>query len=284
MDTNLLRAFLALAEEKNFTNAAKKLHRSQSAVSLQIGRLEAILGKPLFVRTKRNVSLTHEAEKLLGYAQELLRVEESIVQMFRKPKLTGKVHFGTPEDIATTYLPGILSKFIETNPGVLLDVRCDLTINLQEGFREKCFDLVLIKQDPSAPHPQSEPIWKEPLVWVAKQEMRVCPAKMEEERAVPLVTAPAPCVYRQRGIDALNAQGIPWRLVYTSPSLAGAIAAVKAGLGVAVLPATMVQKGMQILHALPALKDAEIALLIQSQASKVVKVLASYIKEHILLG
>jgi len=238
----------------------------------------------LFVRNKRSVRLTIEGEKLLSFAQDFLRLEESIVQMFQKPSLTGKVHFGTPEDIATTYLPSILSKFIETNPEVLLDVECDLTVNLQKGFREKKFDLVIIKQDPCAPHPESEPIWKEPLVWVAKHGVKANTINRRIEGSVSLVTAPAPCVYRQRGIDALSARNIPWRLVYTSPSLAGTIAAVKASLGFAVLPATMVQKGMQILPSMPPLQDAEIALLVQAKASNVVKVLASYIKSHILLG
>jgi DNA-binding transcriptional LysR family regulator len=279
MDTILLKSFLVLAKTRNFTRAAHQLHRSQSAISLQIARLEELLGKFLFVRDKRNVHLTLEGEQFLGYAEKMLQMEEDMLSHFQKPSIQGEVTFGTPEDLATAYLPNILANFVESYPGVLLNVHCEFTMDLLKGFDSKRYDLVLIKQDPQNPHPKSEEVWKESLVWVSAKEAPHLHARQEP---LPLVLAPAPCVYRQRAIDALNKAGIRWSIVYTSPSLTGTFAAVKAGLGISVLPLNMIPKELHIVRGLPELQDAQIALLKQDHASEAAIALAVYVVNHII--
>jgi DNA-binding transcriptional LysR family regulator len=279
MDTTLLKSFLTLAKTKSFTKAAHQLYRSQSAISLQIARLEGMVGKPLFMRDKRNVTLTLEGEQFLGYANKILSLEEEMIHHFQKPSIHGGVTFGTPEDLATAYLPTILGNFVEAYPGVLLNVHCEFTMDLLKGFESQCYDLVLIKQDPQNPHPRSEEVWKESLVWVSNQERLDFNWK---EEALPLVLAPLPCVYRQKAIDTLNREGIRWRIVYTSPSLTGTFAAVKAGLGISVLPFNMIPKELQIVRNLPVLKDAQIALLKQEHASEAATALAVYVVNHII--
>lgn len=281
MDTNLLKSFLTLASTRNFTKAAEKLYLSQSAISLQMGRLEAILGKSLFVRDKRNVALTLEGEELIGFASKLLQMEEEMISHFQIPAIKGEVTFGTPEDLATVYLPRILGNFVESHPGILLNVHCEFTLDLLKKFDDKSYDLVLIKQDPQNPHPKSEEVWKEPLVWVCAKDSVHC---HESNEPLPLVLAPSPCVYKQRAIDALSKEGIRWRIVYTSPSLTGTLAAVKAGLGISVLPFNMVPKELQILRHLPLLKDAQIALLKQESASDAARALALYVADHIMVN
>lgn len=282
MDLTLLKTFLVLAETKNFTQAAKKLYRSQSAISLQVARLEALMGRTFFVRDNRNVALTLEGEQLLGYAKKMLQLEADMFHHFQQPQLTGEVKFGTPEDLATAYLPGILSQFMETYPGVLLNVHCEFTMHLLKGFESQAYDLVLIKQDPQNPHPKSELAWKESLVWVWSGHKSNSYLDFQQENIIPLVLSPFPCVYRQRAIDALNQEGIRWRIIYTSPSLAGTIAAVRAGLGMTVLPINMIPKDLQIYRHLPVLKDAQIALLKHEHSSEAVKAFAHYIVDHIL--
>lgn len=279
MDTTLLKNFLVLAKTRNFTKAAHQLYCSQSAISLQIGRLEALLGKPLFVRDKRNVTLTLEGEQLLGYAHKILQMEEEMINHYHRPSIKGEVTFGTPEDLATAYLPNILGNFVESYPGILLNVHCEFTMDLLKGFESKRYDLVLIKQDPQNPHPRSEEVWKEPLVWVCNKDILQFNWK---EEPLPLILAPSPCVYRQRAIDSLNREGIHWRIVYTSPSLTGTFAAVKAGLGISVLPFNMVPKELQVVRGLPVLKDAQIALLKQEHASEAAAALATYVVDHII--
>lgn len=282
MDTALLRTFLVLAKTCNFTQAATKLYRSQSAISLQIGRLEELLGKTLFIRDNRNVSLTHEGEQLVFFAQDILKAEEKMIYHFQDAhNITGEVRFGTPEDIATVHLPSILANFVKTYPSILLNVHCELTRHLHAGFENGQYDLVLIKQDPLIPYPNSEPIFNETLVWVAHPEFK---AHLEEKlQTLPLILAPSPCVYRQKAIDALNEAGIKWRQVFSSPSLTGMLAAVKAGLGVTVMPTEMVPEGLVTLEQLPCISSAQIALLTKQEASEAVKALASYVSSHIIL-
>jgi DNA-binding transcriptional LysR family regulator len=274
----LLKNFLVLAKTRNFTRAALELYRSQSAISLQIARLEEIVGKPLFIRNKRNVNLTLEGEQFLGYARQMLQIEEEMLNHFDKPSIKGEVSFGTPEDLATAYLPSILANFVETYPQILLNVDCEFTMDLLKGFESNRYDLVLIKQDPQNPHPRSKEVWKEPLVWVSSKDT---PCFNWKKEPLPLVLAPTPCVYRQTAIDTLNREGIRWRIVYTSPSLTGTFAAVKAGLGISVLPFKMIPKDIQITPNLPALKDAQIAFLEQENGSKAASALATYVIDHI---
>ena len=279
MDTTLLKNFLVLAKTRNFTKASQKLFRSQSALSLQIARLEQLLGKSLFVRDRRNVNLTLEGEQFLGYAQQILKIEDEMMDHFQKPLLEGAVTFGTPEDLATAYLPTILGNFSKAYLGVSLNVNCAFTMDLIKGFDSQIYDLVLIKQDPQNQHPRSEVVWKESLVWVSNKERLQSSWK---EGVLPLVLAPSPCVYRQRAIDALNQASIRWRIVYTSPSLTGTLAAVKAGLGISVIPLNMIPKELYMIKDLPVLKDAQIALLKQENASEAVTALASYVIDHIV--
>jgi DNA-binding transcriptional LysR family regulator len=282
MDSSLLKTFLVLAKTKNFTVAASKLYRSQSAISLQVLRLESLLGKTLFIRDNRNVSLTHEGEQLVGYAQSILKLEEQMLYHFQQAhQLAGEVKFGTPEDIATVYLPTILANFNQSHPNVELNVNCDLTKRLINDFESGVYDIILIKQDPASPHPNSEVVWNESLVWVCGEGF--WSRFSDDNDILPLVLSPSPCVYRQRAIDALNSIGRPWRIVYSSPSVAGTIAAVKAGLGVSVMPEKMVPKHLWIIDDLPELTDAQIALLKKEELKEAAKVFSTYVSDHIIL-
>lgn len=279
IDTALLKTFLTLVETKHFTLAAEKLHRSQSAISLQVGKLEALLGKKLFCRDNRNVQLTLDGEHLIGYAKKMAKLEKEMFGHFQHPALEGEVILGIPEDLATAYLPGILSEFAELFPRIMIQVYCEFSLNLLKGFDEGNYHVILVKEDPKNPRQESEKIAEEELVWVGRQGMAI-----DFLEAVPLVLAPSPCVYRQRAIDALSREGIRWKIVYTSPSLTGALAAVKAGLGVTVLPREMVPKELLVQKNFPKLQIAQISLLKQSACSDAVNQLASFVASHLLTG
>jgi DNA-binding transcriptional LysR family regulator len=257
LDVDLLRTFVAIATERNFTRAAERLMRQQSTVSLQVKRLEAVLGMRLLDRSPRSVNVTPEGEAMLAYAQRILDLNDEVVSLSLEPKLQGVVRLGTPEDFATHHLPDILSRFVQAYPSVALEVTCDLTLNLLNNFRHDKFDLVLVKRERSA-GAAGVRIWREPLVWVAGHHNYV-----DSGSLLPLVVSPEPCVYRKRATEALTKARRPWRVAYTCASLAGSIAAVRAGLGVAVLPKDMVPAGLHVIDGapLPDLKDTEIALL-----------------------
>ncbi len=276
LDLDLVRAFVTVAEARSFTRAGERLGRSQSAVSLQLQRLEDRLSTALLSRDPRHVTLTAAGEAFLPQARRLLRVNDEIVADLRGDDLEGEVRLGAPEDFATVHLPEILGEFARAHPRVALSVTCDLTLNLLDRLRDGALDIALVKREPLGPD-LGVRVWREPLVWAAADA-----AVLKPDEAAPLVLAPAPCVYRKRAVAALDAQGRTWRAAYTSPSLAGQHAALRAGLGLTVLPRDMIPPDLKVLGAaegLPRLEDAEIALL---KARTAIPLAADRLAEFIL--
>ena len=202
--------------------------------------------------------LTTEGEAFLPQARRLLRLNDEILAGLTGGDVAGEVRLGAPEDFATVHLPDILGQFTRANPKATLAVTCDLTLNLLEQLRDGALDLALVKREPLGPDVGTR-VWREPLVWVGADA-----SLTETGDPLPLVVAPSPCVYRKRAITALERTGRAWRCAYTSPSLAGQQAALRAGLGITVLPSEMVPPDLMRLgpkHGLPELADTEIALM-----------------------
>lgn len=280
LDIELLRSFATIADIGSFTRAGERLGRTQSAISLQIKRLEEQVGKTLFVRSPRKLAMTVEGERLIGPARQILRLHDATLAQMFEPDVAGSVRIGVPEDFATAHLPGILAAFAGSHPLVELEVTCDLTLNLVERFHAGAFDLVLVKRQPTQEQQDGVRVWREPLVWVARDRQAV-----NDGERLPLVVSPEPCVYRKRATDALDAMGRPWRIAYTSTSLAGSLSAVRAGLGLTVLPLEMVPSGLMAvggqagpdITSLPPLYDTEIALVEAPGLSDAARLLTQHI-------
>lgn len=287
IDTSLLRTFVTLAQTRSFTKTAEMVGRSQSAVSMQISKLEDLLDTKLFERDKRNVMATPDGEKLLGYAQQIVGLSDSLIGRFREPDIEGEIRFGSPEDFATYHLPDILASFAQSHPRVALNVNCELTLSLIKGFEKNKYDLIVIKQEPDQIYKGAQPLWRERLVWVGPPRTdKTAPFKeiMDKKSPLPLVLSPSPCVYRARATQALDKSGVEWKVAYTSPSVAGAVAAVKAGLGYAVLPRKMVPQSLvpfETEQGWPTLQDAEICLLARDEHKPAIAALSDYIRKHI---
>lgn len=269
-DLDLLRTFAAIADNGGFTRAAERVGLTQSSVSLQIRKLERGLGRSVFKREGSGrssaLTLTPEGEILLGCARKVLHLCDEARSLIMEPGVDGAVRLGTPEDFATVHLSDVLARFARAYPRVALDVTCDFTVTLLDGFAKGQYDLILFKREPQGRRERGSlaaadgtRVWREQLVWASSPRLL-----LEPDQPLPLVLAPAPDVYRRRALAALDAVGRPWRIVMTSPSLAGLQAAVGAGLGVTVLPSEMVPAGLVRLDAtkdsLPDLPDAEIVL------------------------
>ena len=275
VDTLQLKSFVAIAETGTFGQAASTVNRTQSALSLQIKKLEQQLGCNLFDRTSRKVSLTPQGEIFLGYAKRIIQLQWEAISRLREPDIEGEIRFGTPEDFATHYLPDVLARFRQHHPRVQLNVKCDLTLNLIEDFHRGEYDVILAKRDPQRVKGGTK-VWREPLVWAAADGY-------QPEEPLSLVLSPQPCIYRARALAALDRAKRSWHMSYTSPSLAGTLAAVKAGLGITVLPAHMIPAGIHPIRKetkLPHLADAELALIKTDELSKVAEMFA----EHITLS
>jgi DNA-binding transcriptional LysR family regulator len=257
IDGVALQCFLAVSDTGSVTKAADRVGRTQSAVSQQIAKLESVLGKSLFIRGKL-LTLTHDGEVFLGYARQIAALQRELMDRFKEPALEGEVRFGMPENFASIYLSDVLVDFTRLHPRIFVNVECDLTLNLFERFKRREFDLVLVKMSRPEDFPNGVDVYSEKLEWVGNTDLVV-----EQNKPLPLVLSPQPCVYRASAIKALENAGIQWRCVFSSPSYAGAIAAVKAGLGVTVLPHTMIPDYLSAINhpRLPLLEDTHICLL-----------------------
>lgn len=233
--------------------------RTQSAVSQQITKLENQIGKPLFTRA-RQLSLTSEGEIFLSYAKKIVQLNRDAMDRFKHPELQGEVRFGLPEDFASVFLSDVLTEYASLHPRIMLNVECDLTLNLFSRFRKKQFDLVLVKMNKPEDFPNGMDVWSETLEWVGPKNLY----SFDEDEPVPLVLSPQPCVYRARAIHSLEKVQRKWRIVFSSHSYAGTVAAVKAGMGITVLPRNMVPGDLQVIRRkkhLPNLDDTHISLL-----------------------
>lgn len=256
---DLLRTFVTVVDLGGFTHAGALLGRSQPAISLQIKRLEDIIAAPLFQRTAgQRLCPTETGEVVLNYARQILLLNDEVLSRLIKPKVTGCVRIGLPNEFAVSLLPEILGKFTQTHPQVNLEVKCDLSVNLLTRLeKQQEFDLVIaIRQeqtlDPVAPG------WVEELVWV------INPNHLAHTKTpLPLIVAPNGCTYRKRMLQVLDDTTKPWRIVYTSPNMGGIQAAVLAGLGVTVLAKSTVPAGLQAVGSqdnCPPLGQVEIGL------------------------
>ncbi len=256
LDTFLFQCFIAVAETKSFTKAAQRVRRSQSAISQQIAKLELLLGKKLISRGKK-LDLTPDGEIFLGYARKIFTLHCEAIDRFREPELEGEVRFGLPEDFASLFLSDVLADFSRLHPRILLNIECDLTLNLFERFKNREFDLVLVKMNRPEDFPAGHDVWSEPLRWVGD------PKLLDPDKPVPLVLSPPPCVYRTSAINSLENASRKWRLIFTSPSYFGTVAAVRAGIGITIMPDIMIPEDLHPidLGLLPELSDAHTSTL-----------------------
>lgn len=253
---DLLRTFATVADLGSFTKAGDALGRTQPAISLQIKRLEELIGAPLLERDSRSLRLTTAGETLAGYARRILELHDEALAQLAGPTVTGSVRVGIPNDFAVSFLPRVLSDFLALEPGIAVEVRCEISIALLRELQEGKLDLA-IAMSPEPVGPTAARLWTEGLVWVAGRE------SVPAGKPLPLVTYPEGCTYRARMTQALSKAGIPWCIACTSSSLAALQAAVGAGLGLTVLSLHTIPPGLVVLGSdigLPGLADATVGV------------------------
>jgi DNA-binding transcriptional LysR family regulator len=257
LDIDQLRTFVAIADTGSFTRAAEIVHKTQSAVSMQMKRLEDRVGKPIFERDGRLSKLTDEGERLLDYARRIVRLNAECMASFNEHELTGRVRLGLPDDYADRYLPEILARFSRSNPKAEVTVMCEPTPNLIERVQHGDLDLAIITHvDRRGP---SEIVRIEQLLWVTSSRHGV-----HEESPIPLALGRPSCDWRHSATEALEGADRPFRVAYVSWHSTAVGAAVLAGLAVSVLPESAVRPGMRILgpsDGFPALPSCKIGLI-----------------------
>ena len=261
LETDLisLRSLVAVVEEGSFSAAAKRIYRSQSAVSLQIAKLEERLNTKLLERSTRAISLTPAGESFLSYARRILELADEAVLAVTSPEETMLLRVGFAEYLVPQHLHSLLARFRRAHPN------CDLSLVLGSGSemleaRERG-EIDIVFAGPEADDGQL--LWEEPLVWTGKRNLADDP-----NAPIELVLMHPPCSYRQIAFDALTKTGMPWKTSIDANSVQAVQSAIRAGLGVSVLPLSAVLEDMPLVaNALPELPNTSVMSYVSTDLS-----------------
>lgn len=233
---DLLRTFVVVAERENITHAADILGRTQSAISVQVGRLEETLDVRLFDRKARGMTLTSDGETLLPVARKIMRELESVGTLFEDP-LQGRIRVGIPHDYADAILEAVLVEFSRRHPLVEVSARFGCTATFPEEIRRGVLDVAVVSD---ARLPGFHALGTELNVWAASSDMQI-----NRDQPAPLaVLDHKSCGWSRLASDALDSIGREWRLAYASESFAGVKAAIRSGLAIGALPQALMEPGM----------------------------------------
>jgi molybdate transport repressor ModE-like protein len=259
LDMDLLRALVAIADSGSFSAAASRLGRTQSAISLQIKRLEEIVGQALLERCQGRVAgPTAEGQVLIEYGRRILRLNDEAYSCFTQPPLIGRLRLGLPEELMESVFPQVLADFSQACPRVDLSVRCDLSIRLAAQAEAGELDLAIAKRVADDAGQDRAGEWRllrrEPLIWLAGEGSNAI-----EQRPLPLAVFHEGCVFRMAAIAALASSGTPWRAAFVGSGFTALRLAVASGLAVTPLPRSLATAGLvELRQGLPSLPDAEL--------------------------
>ncbi len=257
IETSLLRSFVTIADTRSFTRSAKILFRTQSAITMQMQKLEETLGVKLTFRSGKLLSLTNEGEALLPYALEILRLNDELQSDINSSKRIDEIRIGTSDDYAAIFVPPLLSDFSAMYPNVEINVICS---NRDKSFeRLKKGEIDILIAPVMADEQFGETLRIEKLVWIGSAEIA-----FQETEPVPLAGFPIGCVCRDLMIKALNRDNRRWRFVYSSNSIVSIHAAVNSGRGISAVEISTVPQGSNIIDdmfGLPPLPSVKISVL-----------------------
>ena len=243
LDIDALRAFLAVADRGGVTAAAERVARTPAAVSMQLKKLEEILGRSLFHRSSRGMTLTADGERLLDYARKMLGLHGDALAAFRRPALDGAARIGLVDDFGGARLSAVLADFSEAHPQAEVTVMLGTTERLAAELDADALDLVLLTPGKSTQwRPGDVLAHEEPLVWVG-----LAGGGAHAKDPVPLAVSSSGCAWRDMALGALARSERSYRVAYTSELYLGQLAAVTADLAVAPLPLSVLEPGLEIL-------------------------------------
>jgi DNA-binding transcriptional LysR family regulator len=256
LEIDLLKSFVAVAAHRNFTHAAQSIGRTQSAVSLQIKRLEDIVEKRLFERTRQSVTITQTGEALLVYANRILAANDAALSHLQRPEAEGLIRIGAPDDYATFLLPPLLSALTKEHPRMQFEVTCDNACDLLPMLKQGQLDIVVATHRPDSVAGQIAR--HEPLHWVASPDFMDDP-----DTPLSLVLFPTGCVCREIALDALKRIERQWRITYSTRSIGLMEKALSEGSAVSVMEASVIPSGLKIIDGqarLPPLSEVVISV------------------------
>lgn len=260
-ELDLLRTLVAIADGETFAAAADRTHRTQSAVTQQMQRLEAFVGQTLFEKHGRNKRLTPHGVKLVQYARHLLALNDETLRAMQGEELEGLLRLGAPHDVADTILPTILTLVARHLPRIKLEIRVDRSPHLMKAMAAGDIDLTLSTRfDPEL---EGVVLRTSPTVWICSADYVHDP-----HASVRLVLADEPSIFRKLALDALGQARVRWHTHYVAPNLVGIKAALRAGLGVTARSIELLGPDLRVLgekDGLPALPEVSYFLWLRGE-------------------
>jgi DNA-binding transcriptional LysR family regulator len=257
LDLSLLQTLAAIDREGSLAKAAQRVGRTQSAVSLQVQRLEELVSVELFDRSGRSLALTNAGTTMLAYARRMLDLNDDAIAAVRGHQVAGQVSLGVSVDFEHTWLPKAMARFAKTHPKIQVDIRVARNSDLDAAVASRELDIALIFAHETTV--KSTVIGTVPMAWIATPEF-----EQRAHASLPLLLLEGTCAFRTAALQALEQAHIPWRSAVTSPSLGGLWATALAGMGVIVrssilIPPGLVNVGQRL--GLPALPDITMRML-----------------------
>lgn len=275
LDTDCLAAFVAVIDCGGFTAAGERIGKTQAAVSLMLGRLEARVGRKLLERSRRGVALTDHGERLIGYARRIQMLEDEALMALECGQEATSIRIGMPDDYLETLGCELMQAFTQRHPHLQVEIICDFSSRLEVMITEGSIDIAIITR--ANAKAQGELLRREPMLWCA------APGHFpEQQRVLPLSLFSDNCRARPQIIEALDRLGTPWRVVSSSSHLPGVMHAVRLGTALTVLPASVVPSDWRILNneQLPELPNIELALLMPEHALLNTRRLAHFVRDR----
>lgn len=277
MDMDGLRAFVAIVDSMSFSRAGETIGRSQSAISLRLRRLELSLGVSLLVRRQgRVIELTAEGHKLLGYARQIIGLNDAALRDISEHQGQGRVRLGLPADFLDM---GFNEALAQIRP-LVGDLNLEIETDVSDRLRSRCeageLDVAFYKQ--AAPDGVGNALMNLKMAWAA------APAFAVKQDGLPLVCFPEGCVYRRSMQNALRDAGIAHHTVFTTPSMDALRRAVGAGIGVTALPATILRRdnSLNAIDGLPELEDVTLALVVTPSGNAAIRRMADSLGDSLL--
>jgi len=221
-----LRSFVSIAESGSMTRAASRLFMTQSAISMQIKRLETSLGLSVFERSAQGMTTTSEGEQLLQFANQMLALNDEAMGRLTSPDYEGVIRFGAPCDVIYPHIPGILKEFSRDFPRVQLRFSSGQTFSLKEQFERGLQDVVLTTE--RAPSPGGTVVSAQPLIWTGAED-----GSAWKKRPLPLGISKT-CAFRSSVINVLDEADLDWIDIVASEDVIAVEAMTSADLCIGV--------------------------------------------------
>ncbi len=283
LDLDLLKTLVAIADTGNFSAAAEAVFRTPSAISMQVKRIEELLGRQIFIRSARRVELNEDGKMLVTHARRVLALNREIVSRFVAPDVSGTVRLGALDHAVDQFLPGVLCKFADSHPGVTVDVLIETSDILIDRFRKGQLDVAITTNSFGIGNDlQGETLYTEKLAWTGLRD-----GIAVEQNPLPVSVWEKGCVWREAALAGLDEQGRDYRVTFVSAHIAGQKAGVLADLAIAPMPISAAEGRIVALdasHGLPALPDYSLHMFVQSDASAPVQAVADNLRASCVNG